>query len=86
MKNHCNHVPYRNFVVKLAHFGLKRSNNYRNRGFNLLTFFKLVFTKANMKNHSKNFPNRNFVVKLAHFELQRSDNTRNEGLNLLKFF
>jgi hypothetical protein len=34
MKNHCNNVPYRNFVVKLVHFELKQRKNNRNRGFN----------------------------------------------------
>jgi hypothetical protein len=65
--------------VKFAHFELKRSNNYRNQGFNAFTFSKLVFAKANMINHSKRFPNRNFVVKLAHFGLKRSNNYRNQG-------
>jgi hypothetical protein len=39
MENHSKNVPNRNLVVKLAHLGLKRSNNYGNQGFNSLTLF-----------------------------------------------
>jgi hypothetical protein len=31
MKNHSKNVPNRNFVVELAHFGLKLGNNFRSR-------------------------------------------------------
>jgi hypothetical protein len=37
MKNHNKNFRNRNFVVKLAHFALKRSKKYRNRGFNSLS-------------------------------------------------
>lgn len=47
MKNHSKNVPNRNFVIELADFGLKRSNNYKNRCRQLSS--KLVFTPANMK-------------------------------------